>query len=55
MIGATSIEREDSGPVTLRSALELLSAAYVLDPAFGEAEILSLWRGRTPGLSRQPA
>ncbi|MCB1442213.1 MAG: FAD-dependent oxidoreductase [Methyloceanibacter sp.] len=49
MIGATSIEREDDGPVTLRSALELLSAAYVLDPAFGEAEILSL------GASVRPA
>ena len=48
MIGATSIEREDDGPVTLRSALELLSAAYVLDPAFGEAEILSLGAGVRP-------
>ena len=48
MIGATSIEREDGGPVTLRSALELLSAAYVLDPAFGEAEILSLSAGVRP-------
>lgn len=48
MIGATSIEREDGGPVTLRSALELLSAAYVLDPAFGEAEILTLGAGVRP-------
>lgn len=48
MIGATSIEREDSGPITLRSALELLSAAYVLDPAFGEAEILALGAGVRP-------
>jgi glycine oxidase len=48
MIGATSIEREDAGPVTLRSALELLSAAYVLDPAFGEAEILDLGAGVRP-------
>jgi len=48
MIGATSIEREDSGPITLRSALELLSAAYVLDPAFGEAEILTLGAGVRP-------
>ncbi|WP_108682866.1 FAD-dependent oxidoreductase [Methyloceanibacter sp. wino2] len=48
MLGATSIEREDGGPVTLRSALELLSAAYVLDPAFGEAEILSLGAGVRP-------
>jgi glycine oxidase len=48
MLGATSIEREDGGPVTLRSALELLSAAYVLDPAFGEAEILTLGAGVRP-------
>jgi glycine oxidase len=48
MVGATSIEREDGGPATLRSALELLSAAYVLDPAFGEAEILALGAGVRP-------
>ena len=48
MVGATAIEREDAGPVTLRSALELLSAAYVLDPAFGEAEILALGAGVRP-------
>jgi glycine oxidase len=48
MVGATTIEREDAGPVTLRSALELLSAAYVLDPAFGEAEILALGAGVRP-------
>jgi len=48
MVGATAIEREDASPVTLRSALELLSAAYVLDPAFGEAEILALGAGVRP-------
>lgn len=48
MVGATAIERDDAGPVTLRSALELLSAAYVLDPAFGEAEILALGAGVRP-------
>ncbi|MGH6737066.1 MAG: FAD-dependent oxidoreductase [Methyloceanibacter sp.] len=48
MIGATAVEREDGGPVTLRSALELLSAAYVLDPAFGEAEIIALGAGVRP-------
>jgi glycine oxidase len=42
MAGATVIEREDAGPVTLRSALDLLSAAYAIDPAFGEAEIIEL-------------
>lgn len=39
MIGATSIESEDTG-VSVRSALELLSAAYALHPAFGEARII---------------
>lgn len=42
MVGATSIETEDSGGVTVRSAVELLNAAYTLHPAFGEAEILEL-------------
>jgi glycine oxidase len=51
MVGATAIEREDGGPVTLRSALELLSAAYVLDPGFGEAEILTMGAGVRPAFS----
>ncbi len=40
MLGATQIESAAPGPVTARSALELLSAAYALDPRFGEAEIV---------------
>ncbi|WP_319531980.1 FAD-dependent oxidoreductase [uncultured Cohaesibacter sp.] len=40
MLGATMIESEDSTHVTARSMLELLSAAYALNPAFGQAEIL---------------
>lgn len=40
MLGATTIEAEDSSRITARSMLELLSAAYALNPAFGEAEIL---------------
>jgi glycine oxidase len=42
MIGATMIESADRGAVTVRSALELLGAAYALHPAFGEAEILEM-------------
>jgi glycine oxidase len=42
MIGATMIESERRGPVSVRSAMELLSAAYALHPAFGEAEIVEL-------------
>jgi glycine oxidase len=48
MIGATVIEREDAAPATLRSALELLGAAYALHPAFGEAEIVELGAGVRP-------
>ena len=40
MLGATMIESDRRGPVTVRSVLELLSAAYALHPAFGEAELL---------------
>ena len=40
MLGATSIESQDSENVSVRSMLELLSAAYALSPSFGEAEIL---------------
>ena len=40
MIGATVIESEDAGAPTLRSGVELLSAAYALLPALGEARIL---------------
>ncbi len=42
MVGATQVESAHRGPVTLRSTVELLSAAYALDPAFGEAEVLEL-------------
>jgi glycine oxidase len=42
MVGATMIESASRGPVTGRSAIELLSAAYALHPAFGEAEIVEM-------------
>ena len=42
MIGATMIESEHRGPPSVRSAVELLNAAYALHPAFGEAEIVEL-------------
>jgi glycine oxidase len=47
MIGATTIEREDDG-VSVRSALELLSAAYAVHPAFGEARIVEIGSGLRP-------
>ena len=42
MLGATMIESEDRGRITARSMLELLSAAYALNPGFGEAEIIEI-------------
>ncbi len=48
MIGATQIESDETGPVTVRSALELLSTAYALHPAFGEAEIVEFGAGVRP-------
>jgi glycine oxidase len=42
MIGATMIESAEKGAVSVRSAIELLSAAYALHPAFGEAEIIEM-------------
>jgi glycine oxidase len=48
MIGATSIESQDGGPVRLRSALDLLGTAYALTPAFGEARVLEFSAGVRP-------
>ncbi len=42
VIGATELESDDMSPVSVRSALELLSAAFSLHPAFGEGRILEL-------------
>ncbi|MET4042429.1 FAD-dependent oxidoreductase [Bradyrhizobium sp. RT6a] len=47
MLGATSIEAEDTG-VSVRSALELLGAAYAVHPAFGEARIVEFGSGLRP-------
>lgn len=51
MIGATLIETEDVGPVSLRSALELLGTAYALNPAFAEARIIGLDAGIRPAFA----
>lgn len=56
VIGATEIESEDDKPFTVRSALELLSAAYSLHRGFAEAQILSLDVGLRPTLQdNEPA
>ncbi|WP_299961456.1 FAD-dependent oxidoreductase [uncultured Roseobacter sp.] len=49
MLGATMIEGRAGGHVTARSLLELLSAAYAFNPAFGEAEVLEI------GVDSRPA
>ncbi len=51
MIGATMIESERRGPVSVRSAVELLNAAYSLHPAFGEAEIVELGADLRPAFA----
>lgn len=48
MLGATQIESEDRH-ARVRSVLELLSAAYALHPAFGEAELVEI------GVDARPA
>jgi glycine oxidase len=47
MLGATSLETESVG-VSVRSALELLGAAYSVHPAFAEARILEFGAGLRP-------
>ena len=55
IVGATELDSEDSGPVTLRSTLELGSALYSLHPEFGEARVLRLAAALRPALpDREP-
>jgi len=56
VVGATELESEDTGAVTLRSMLELGSALYSLHPAFGEARVERLSAALRPALDNdQPA
>jgi len=48
MIGATQIESSGDTNVSIRSAMELMSALYALHPSFGEAEILDMKAGIRP-------
>jgi glycine oxidase len=48
MVGATVIESDDTSPISVRSALQLLGAAYALHPAFAEAEIVETGAGVRP-------
>jgi glycine oxidase len=49
MVGATTIESGSRSPVSARSLMELLGAAYALHPAFGEAEVVEI------GVDARPA
>jgi glycine oxidase len=48
MLGATQIESGERGRASARSVMELLSAAYALHPAFGEAELLEIGADARP-------
>jgi glycine oxidase len=50
VVGATAIESEDCSPVSVRGALELLTAAYSVLPDLGEARILELNSDCRPAL-----
>ena len=49
MVGATMIENDERKRATVRSVFELLSAAYTINPAFGEAEVIEI------GVDARPA
>jgi glycine oxidase len=42
LIGATNLESEDYSPISVRSALELLSACYSVNSSFSEARIVEM-------------
>ena len=51
VIGATEIESEDYSPMSVRSTLELLGAAYSIHPGFAEARILEIRSQCRPAFS----
>lgn len=51
MVGASMIESEDRRGITLRSAVELMNAAYALHPAFADAELLEARSGLRPAFA----
>lgn len=51
VIGATVIESGNQGPMTVKSALDLLSAAYSIDGRFSEAAILDMGAALRPAFS----
>ncbi|MBF2735774.1 MAG: FAD-dependent oxidoreductase [Betaproteobacteria bacterium AqS2] len=56
VVGATEIESDDPGPVTVRSALELLGAAYAFNPLLAEGRVVDARVGLRPALpDNEPA
>lgn len=51
VIGATEIESNDRSPPSVRSTLELLSAAYAVHPGFAEGRIIEIAAQCRPTLS----
>lgn len=51
LIGSSEIESEDDSPISVRTCLELLSAAYSIHPGFAEARILETVTALRPALS----
>lgn len=51
MLGATMLESDSRQPMTARSMMELLSAAYTIHPAFAEAAIIETGVGLRPAYS----
>ena len=55
VLGATQIESEDDSPISVRSTLGLLSAAYSIHAGFGEARIINAQSGLRPAfVDHQP-
>ena len=48
MLGATMVESDSWRAISLRSALELLGAAFALHPGFGEASVIETGVGLRP-------
>ncbi|MER0239461.1 glycine oxidase ThiO [Fulvimarina sp. MAC8] len=51
MVGATMLESGSIAGMTLRSAVELMNAAYAIHPAFAEAEVEEMSAGLRPSFS----
>ena len=50
VVGASEIEAEDRSPVSLRTTVELLAAAYSVVPQLGEARIVHTETNLRPAL-----